>query len=118
MVGFIFQFYLRRYRFMWWMRYNYNLSLAPNFSVAVPTFVTFFTVIFPTGGRQPLNWWGNTVYLDTADFRGIPLKLSSWHDATRHILFPLIFSPPPPLRTRLTIGPMSSKSPSATRDPR
>jgi len=76
LVGFIFQFYIRRYRFMWWMRYNYVLSLALDFSVALATFVIFFTIILPTGGLQ-LNWWGNTVYLNTADFKGTPLKTVS-----------------------------------------
>ena len=73
LVGFIFQYYLRRYRFMWWMRYNYILSIALDFGVAVATFAIFFTVIYPGGGRE-LKWWGNTVYLETADFKFSPLK--------------------------------------------
>lgn len=75
-VGFIFQFYLRRYRFMWWMRYNYILSVALDLGLAVSSFFIFFTLVFPSGSRQ-LNWWGNTVYLDTADFKSIPLKTVS-----------------------------------------
>ena len=73
LVGFIFQFYLRRYRFMWWMRYNYILSLALDFGIALGAVVIFFTVVLPGGGQQ-LNWWGNTVYLNTADFNYTPLK--------------------------------------------
>ena len=72
-VGFIFQFWIRRYRFMWWMRYNYILSLALDFGLAVGAFVIFFTVVYPGGGQQ-LKWWGNTVYLNTADFNYTPLK--------------------------------------------
>lgn len=73
LVGFIFQFYLRRYRYMWWTRYNYLLSLALDFGVAVAAVVIFFTVVFPGGGQQ-LNWWGNTVYTTTADFNYMSLK--------------------------------------------
>jgi len=73
LVGFIFQFYLRRFRFMWWMRYNYILSLALDFGVGMAALVIFFTVVYP-GGGQDLKWWGNTVYLNTADFNFLPLK--------------------------------------------
>ena len=73
LVGFIFQYYLRRFRFMWWMRYNYILSLALDFGLAMGALAIFFTVVFP-GGGQTLNWWGNTVYLNTADFNFASLK--------------------------------------------
>lgn len=73
LVGFIFQYYIRRYRFMWWMRYNYILSLALDFGLAVATLLIFFTVIYPGGGRT-LDWWGNTVYKNTADYNFTPLK--------------------------------------------
>jgi len=73
LVGFIFQYYLRRFRFMWWMRYNYILSLALDFGIAMAALVIFFTVVYPGGGKQ-LNWWGNTVYLNTADFNFLPFK--------------------------------------------
>jgi hypothetical protein len=72
-VGLVFQFYLRRHRFMWWMRYNYILSLALDFGVALAAVVIFFTLVYP-GEGQKLNWWGNTVYLNTADFNYTPLK--------------------------------------------
>lgn len=73
LVGFFFQFYMRRYRFMWWMRYNYILSTALDFGVALCSILIFFTLLYPRGGVN-LEWWGNTVYLNTVDFLGIPLK--------------------------------------------
>lgn len=73
MAGFFFQYYMRRYRFMWWMRYNYILSTALDFGVAACSVLIFFTVVLPKGGFN-LNWWGNTVYLNTADVMGLPLK--------------------------------------------
>jgi len=58
---------------MWWMRYNYILSTALDFGVALGSIIIFLTLIYPKGGAD-LNWWGNTVYLNTADALGLPLK--------------------------------------------
>ena len=39
----------------WWMRYNYILSLALDFGLAMGALVIFFTVVFPGGGQT--GWW-------------------------------------------------------------
>lgn len=68
-VGFIFNFCIRRYHFRWWMRYNYILSAALDAGVAIAAVVIFFAI--QMRGVE-LTWWGNTVWLNTADARGEP----------------------------------------------
>lgn len=69
--GFTFNYFIRRYRFRWWMRYNYILSAALDAGVAIAMIVIFFVVQYPKGGFE-INWWGNTVWLNTADANFIP----------------------------------------------
>ncbi|KAF5392481.1 hypothetical protein D9757_002202 [Collybiopsis confluens] len=73
-VGFVFNYCIRRFHFRWWMRYNYILSAALDAGVAVGVIVIFFALQFPRGGIN-LPWWGNSVYENTADWMGLPLKL-------------------------------------------
>ncbi|PPQ71007.1 hypothetical protein CVT26_014269 [Gymnopilus dilepis] len=76
LVGFIFNYIIRRLHFRWWMRYNYILSAALDSGVAFGMVVVFFALGLPkpsTGGVQ-LNWWGNMVWQNTADVAGIPFK--------------------------------------------
>lgn len=57
--GFIFNYIIRRFRFRWWLRYNYILSAALDAGTATSMITIFFTLTIPkTGGIQP-NWWGN-----------------------------------------------------------
>jgi len=72
LVGFIFNFLIRRYRLRWWMRYNYILSAALDAGVAISMVLIFFTVMLPRGGFT-LNWWGNTFWMTTADAQGLPM---------------------------------------------
>jgi hypothetical protein len=71
--GFFFQFYMRRYHFRWWMRYNYLLSSALDAGVIIGLVVIFFTLQLPKGGIN-LNWWGNLVWTNTADANMTALK--------------------------------------------
>jgi OPT family small oligopeptide transporter len=71
-VGFIFQWFMRRYHFRWWMRYNYILSAGLDAGVTLSLIVIFFLLQMPKGGIT-LNWWGNTVWQNTADAMGTPL---------------------------------------------
>ena len=73
MVGFVFQFFMRRFHLVWWMRYNYILSAGLTFGVCLALVVIFFAVQLPNGGIE-LNWWGNIVWQQTADAQMIPLK--------------------------------------------
>ena len=87
--GFIFQFWMRRYHFRWWMRFNYILSAGLDSGIAISVLVIFVTVIYPKGGVN-LKWWGNDVWQNTADANGMPYRLlqpgetfgppaGSWH---------------------------------------
>ncbi|KAG0346497.1 hypothetical protein BG005_000701, partial [Podila minutissima] len=56
-VGFIFMFFLRRYKYGWWSRYNYLTSAAMDSGLAISGLVIYFAlqanhVDFP-------YWWGN-----------------------------------------------------------
>ncbi|KAK7041928.1 hypothetical protein VNI00_008910 [Paramarasmius palmivorus] len=73
-VGFIFNFVVRRRHFRWWMRYNYILSAALDAGVALSLVVIFFCVVYPTKIDQ-IDWIGNTIWQNTADANGMPLKM-------------------------------------------
>ena len=54
------------------------LSAALDASYAIGVVVIFFTLQYPSNGNIGLNtiqkWWGNTVYKNTADATGVPIK--------------------------------------------
>lgn len=75
-VGFLFNFVIRRRHFSWWTKYNYVLSAALDSGVAVSVVVIFFCLQFPKNGGIGVgvqNWWGNTVPFGTADAKGTPM---------------------------------------------
>ncbi|RDB17348.1 Sexual differentiation process protein isp4 [Hypsizygus marmoreus] len=78
-VGFIFQYLIRRRHFSWWTKYNYVLSAALDAGVAVSAVLIFFILQYPKNGTIGLNtvqsWWGNTVPFETADAKGTPLRV-------------------------------------------
>ncbi|KIM53296.1 hypothetical protein SCLCIDRAFT_17961 [Scleroderma citrinum Foug A] len=76
-VGFIFQYVIRRKHFSWWTKYNYVLSAALDSGLACSIVLLFFCLQYPRNGsigqNNVLQWWGNTVFLNTADAQGAPL---------------------------------------------
>ncbi|KIY43237.1 OPT oligopeptide transporter [Fistulina hepatica ATCC 64428] len=76
-VGFIFNYMIRRRHFSWWTKYNYILSAALDSGLAVSLLLIFFILQFPKDGTIGANtiekWWGNTVYENTADAQSLPL---------------------------------------------
>lgn len=72
LVGFVFQFLVRRKNFAWWGKFNYVLSSALDSGAVIGVIVIFFTLQFPKS--RDLMWWGNLVFQDTADHRRTPLK--------------------------------------------
>ncbi|KAH8805429.1 sexual differentiation process protein [Xylogone sp. PMI_703] len=70
-VNIIFNYFIKRRKPAWWNKYNYVLSAALDSGVAVATVIIYFCIILPGG---TLNWWGNSVYLNTADGKGTPWK--------------------------------------------
>ncbi|KAF8631657.1 hypothetical protein AX17_005059 [Amanita inopinata Kibby_2008] len=77
-VGFIFQYVIRRRHFSWWTKYNYVLSAAMDSGVAISAVLIFFCLQYPVNGNIGLTtvqaWWGNTVFLNNADGKGTPLR--------------------------------------------
>ncbi|KAF9502152.1 OPT oligopeptide transporter, partial [Pleurotus eryngii] len=77
-VGFIFQYVIRRKHFSWWTKYNYVLSAALDSGVAIATVFIFFCLQYPANGTIGKHtvqaWWGNTVHKHTADAHGTPLR--------------------------------------------
>ncbi|KAM5532784.1 hypothetical protein V8D89_013581 [Ganoderma adspersum] len=71
MVGCFFQWFVRRYHFRWWLRFNYILSAGLDIGVSLGMVLVFFILQYPKGGFT-LNWWGNTVWQNTADAMGLP----------------------------------------------
>ncbi|KAI9457240.1 OPT oligopeptide transporter [Lactarius psammicola] len=78
-ICFIFNYVIRRRYFNWWAKYNYVLSGALDASYAVGSIVIFFALQYPDNGNIGLNsiqqWWGNTVYMKTADAAGVPDRI-------------------------------------------
>ncbi|KAI0063252.1 OPT oligopeptide transporter [Artomyces pyxidatus] len=76
-VGFIFNYVIRKRHFGWWAKYNYVLSAALDCGTAIGTLLVFFCLQYPDHGLvgpSIENWWGNTVYLKTADAKALPLR--------------------------------------------
>ncbi|KAK7472357.1 hypothetical protein VKT23_000474 [Stygiomarasmius scandens] len=73
-VGFVFQYLIRRKNFAWWAKFNYVASAAMDCGTVLSLIVIFFTLQFPRQGTISLNWWGNEVWQNTADFMRTPLK--------------------------------------------
>ncbi|KAJ7025530.1 small oligopeptide transporter [Mycena alexandri] len=75
--GFIFQFIVRRKHFSYWTKYNYVLSAALDAGTAVGVILVFFCLQYPLNGsigrHSVLKWWGNTVFMETLDWKGAPL---------------------------------------------
>lgn len=76
-VGFIFQYVIRRRHFSWWTKYNYVLSAALDSGVAISVVLIFFILQYPMNGAIGLNtiqkWWGNTVPFNNADGLATPM---------------------------------------------
>ncbi|KAH9911356.1 OPT oligopeptide transporter [Epithele typhae] len=80
-VGFVFNFFIRRRHFSWWTKYNYILSAGLDAGVAISILVVYFCLQYPAHGTLGTStigsWWGNTVMTNTADYgpvgSGVPL---------------------------------------------
>jgi hypothetical protein len=72
LVNFVFNHFIKRRFFAWWTKYNYILAAALDTGLALSGIVIFFCISYP-GATFP-DWWGNNVYLNTADAQGVPYK--------------------------------------------
>ncbi|OCH90572.1 oligopeptide transporter [Obba rivulosa] len=62
LVGFIFQFIIRRKNFAWWSKFNYVTSAALDSGTSLSVLFIFFALEFPRKGTITVNWWGNSVW--------------------------------------------------------
>jgi hypothetical protein len=89
-VGFVFQFIIRKRNFQWWSKYNYvtgsaldcgtscfcmkegtRILTVPGLGDRIGTILSvltiFYTLQLPKGGLN-INWWGNTVFMNSLFF--------------------------------------------------
>lgn len=52
------QFYMRRYKFRLWQKYNYVLSAGFSSGLVISSIIIFFSVQYK---EKDLSWWGNNV---------------------------------------------------------
>jgi OPT family small oligopeptide transporter len=69
LIGFIFQYVVRRRYFNWWSKYNYVLSAALDSGTSLSIFIAFLVFTYVNGGIE-LDWWGNTDYANNLDMMG------------------------------------------------
>ncbi|OAA73908.1 small oligopeptide transporter, OPT family [Cordyceps fumosorosea ARSEF 2679] len=72
-VGFAFQFWVRRRHAAWWSRLNFLTSCGLDLGLALGTLVLFFAFTLPD--VKPPQWWGNTIVERTMDFRGTAVQV-------------------------------------------
>lgn len=75
-VGYFFQYWMRKHRVHWWSRYNFVLAGALDFGTVLSSFVIYFLLQMPKNGALELQWWGNQVYMETADAQQMPLLVA------------------------------------------
>ncbi|KAF4764871.1 hypothetical protein N7455_004899 [Penicillium solitum] len=68
-VGFVFNYLIRKRAFDWWKRYNYLLQAAMDTGTAIATIIIFFALGYHA---ITFNWWGNTVGSNTYDAKSVP----------------------------------------------
>lgn len=68
-LGFLFNFVIRRKYFAWWKRYNYLLQAAMDTGVAIAIIIIFFGLTY---NGIKLNWALNTVGTTNMDAKGTP----------------------------------------------
>ena len=64
-------------RFLGWVALDV-LSAGLDAGYSIGVLVVFFALQYPKNGTIGLDsiqkWWGNTVYMKTADYTGVPFK--------------------------------------------
>ncbi|KAJ7287057.1 oligopeptide transporter [Mycena rebaudengoi] len=73
-VGMLFQYFIRKRNFAWWAKFNYVTSAALDSGTVIAVMVIFFTLQWPKNGQLKVEWWGNTVFKNTADYHRVPWK--------------------------------------------
>lgn len=71
-VGFIFQYWIKKRHFGWWGRLNFLTSCGLDLGLALSTLFIFFA--FSMHGIEPPKWWGNEVVGSTMDAQGTAVQ--------------------------------------------
>jgi hypothetical protein len=71
-VGYVFQYAIKKRHFKWWSRLNYLTSSALDLGLALSTLVIFFALTLPGIGAP--KWWGNDVVSTTMDYQGTAIQ--------------------------------------------
>ncbi|SGY40017.1 BQ5605_C003g02310 [Microbotryum silenes-dioicae] len=69
-VGFVFQYFLRRRHFSTWSKYVYIISAGLDSGTTFSALIIFFSLMLPKNGQLTLDWWGNNIFKKTADWAG------------------------------------------------
>lgn len=72
LVGFLFQYWIKKRHFGWWSRLNFLTSSGLDLGLALATLFIFFA--FSMQGIEPPRWWGNTVVSSTMDAQGTAIQ--------------------------------------------
>ncbi|RYP64008.1 hypothetical protein DL771_008979 [Monosporascus sp. 5C6A] len=72
-VGYIFQYRIKKKYFGWWSRLSYLTSSGLDLGLALSTLFIFFA--FTLTEINPPQWWGNTVVTSTMDFQGTAVEV-------------------------------------------
>ncbi|KAI5925218.1 small oligopeptide transporter [Camillea tinctor] len=70
-VNLIFNKIIYKRFYAWWTKYNYVLAAALDTGLAISGIVIFFAISYGPNIQFP-DWWGNTVWQNTADNNGVP----------------------------------------------
>ncbi|KAG9240814.1 OPT family small oligopeptide transporter [Calycina marina] len=70
-VNLVFNKIIYKRAYAWWTKYNYVLAAALDSGLAISGIIIFFTVTYGPNVQFP-DWWGNTVWQNTADGLGLP----------------------------------------------
>ncbi|KAF9203794.1 hypothetical protein BGZ49_006038 [Haplosporangium sp. Z 27] len=62
LLGFIFNFFIKRRHFGWWSKYNYVMSAALDAGIAISALVIFFAL--QNQNTAMPKWWGNSASID------------------------------------------------------
>jgi hypothetical protein len=71
-VGFVFQFWIKKRHFRWWSRSNFLTSSGLDLGLALATLFIFFALTMQ--GIDPPKWWGNDVVTSTMDYQGTAIR--------------------------------------------
>lgn len=78
-VGFIFQFWIKKRHFGWWRRLNFLTSSGLDLGLALGTLFIFFA--FTMHDIRPPRWWGNDIVETTMDVQGTAVQFKIQGDS-------------------------------------